>query len=442
MLVRFSVKNFKTFRDEAVLSLIASNYDKSTREDENVISIPKFNIRLLKSAVMYGASASGKTKLVEAMMFMQMFVIESSKDKQKDDLIGVEAFRLQDASQNEPTEFEVTFIENNEMFRYGFEVTRQKVVSEWLYYRPKTKEIELFYRDFQNFSSIHKTNFKRGDSLIKDGMIRENALLLSVAAQFNDEIAGKVINWFNKFRGISGIEERSYMGFTIGRTEDSVHRKRILSLLNAADLGIQDVFIKTLDVNRLPEEMPRDIKDFILKKVREDKDAKFMSDIITVHKIYNKNYKYVGNAEFSMDNDESSGTQQYFYLTGPILDTLEEGSILIIDEMGAKIHPNLVCKLISLFNSKEINAKNAQLIFNTHDTNLLKSGLFRRDQIWFTQKDRYGATSLYPLTDFEVRKDENFEDNYVEGRYGAIPYLGNFDAAVKPKLPRKYENER
>jgi hypothetical protein len=144
-----------------------------------------------------------------------------------------------------------------------------------------------------------------------------------------------------------------------------------------------------------------------------------------------------------MEDEESSGTKKFFALTGPVLDSIENGYVLVIDELDSKLHPNLVCKIVSLFNSKELNPKNAQLIFNTHDTNLLSSGLFRRDQIWFAEKDKYGASKLFSLADFksEVRKTENFEDNYIRGKYGAVPFLGEFDNFINFKMLLSHENE-
>jgi uncharacterized protein len=151
---------------------------------------------------------------------------------------------------------------------------------------------------------------------------------------------------------------------------------------------------------------------------------------LTKHKKYDEDLKAVGNISFSLEDDESSGTRKFFALTGPILDVIENGYTLVVDELDSKLHPNLVSKIVSLFNSKELNKKNAQLIFNTHDTNLLSSGLFRRDQIWFTNKNKYGEAKLYSLADFksdEVRKTEPFEENYISGKYGAVPFLGFFD---------------
>lgn len=428
MLLQFSVKNFKTFKDKASLNLVASNYDKDTREFDNIYNDDKFGIRLLKSAVVYGSNASGKSKFFEALSFMKYFVISSSKESQKGDEIDTEPFKLSSESENSPSEFEVIFTHNNVMFRYGFEVDKKNVISEWLYYKPKTKEIELFYRDGENFET-HSRNFTKGKTVIKEGLVRNNALLLSVSAQFNDKTSIEVIDWFKELKTISGLNESGYRGFTLSKTDDPNQKANILNLLKAADLGIQDIKLEKVDVANLPKDMPKELKDRIIKEVNDEK-KEFLSDILTSHKKFDSNKKVIEFVNFSLDDDESSGTRKFFALTGPILDVLENGYTLIVDELDSKLHPNLVCKIVSLFNSKELNKKNAQLIFNTHDTNLLSSGLFRRDQIWFTDKNKFGEAKLYSLGDFksdEVRKTELFEENYIKGKYGAVPFLGFFD---------------
>ncbi len=428
MLLQFSIKNFRTFKDKATLSLIASNYDKDTREDENIYSEKSFGLRLLKSAVVYGANASGKSKLLDAFAFIRYFVINSSKESQKGEPINVHPFLLSDETENEPSEFEIIFLYNNTLYRYGFEATKEKIVSEWLYYKPKTKEVELFYREGDNFNT-HNRSFTKGGTVVKEGLVRDNALLVSVAAQFNEKTAINVIEWFKRFRTLSGLHESGYQGFTMVKTEDPKHKAKILELLKAADLGIQDIKLQKLDIDSLPKGMPKELRDKISREVSEEK-KEFVSDVLTTHKKYNIDKKVIDNVTFSLDNDESSGTGKFFALTGPVLDVLENGYTLVVDELDSKLHPNLVCKIVSLFNSKELNKKNAQLIFNTHDTNLLSSGLFRRDQIWFTNKDKFGEAKLYSLADFksdEVRKTEPFEDNYIMGKYGAVPFLGFFD---------------
>lgn len=433
MLIQFSVKNYKVFKDKASLSLIASNYDKEMREGENVIVNAQFNLRLLKSAVVYGANASGKSKLVIALSFMRNFINTSSKDRQQGDAIEVEAFQLNTETENAPSEFEAIFIHKDVMYRYGFEVDREHVVSEWLYYRKKAKEVELFYRDHQNFET-HDRNFSKGKAVIKEGLVRDNALLLSVAAQFNDPTCIEVLEWFRKLKTLSGLKEGRSRGYTMNQASFPDQKRKILDLLKAADMGIQDLQLEKLDPADLPDDLPDELKESFKKN---------LFFVFTTHQKVDSKGKVVGDAHFSMDVDESSGTQKFFALTGPILDVLENGYILVVDELDSRLHPNLVCKIVSLFNSAELNKNNAQLIFNTHDTNLLNSGLFRRDQVWFTEKNKLGETSLYSLADFksnEVKKTESFEENYIRGKYGAVPFLGFFDELIK-SLPR-YENEK
>jgi AAA15 family ATPase/GTPase len=427
MIIQFIIRNFKTFKDEAKLTFVASNYDKE-RQSDNLFEIPQFNLKLLKSAVIYGANASGKSKLIEAIDFMKKLVLNSSKESQINEPINVEPFKLNSIAENLPSFFEIIFILKNEMYRYGFEANKQKIVSEWLYYRPKTKEIELFYREGQKFE-IHEQKFKVKD-LIENERIRPNALLLSVAAFWNNKVAKIILEYFDeKLNVISGLKEQNYIGFSIHKLQDINSKTQIIDLMKNADFGIDDLTPKILDIQKLPSDLPKEIRELIESKVN-NKNVVLFDDVLTSHKKFNNNNQIVDSISFSMDNEESSGTRKYFALTGPILETLKNGEVLFIDELDAKLHPNLICKIIEIFNSKHTNPLNGQLIFNTHDTNLLSSNLFRRDQIWFTEKNRYGAASLYSLSDFKtdiVRKEDNFEKNYINGKYGAIPFLGNFE---------------
>lgn len=427
MLVQLSIRNYKVFKDEVKLTLFASNYDKTTRETENVFEVPKFGLRLLKSAVIYGANASGKTKLIDAVHFMKDFILNSSKESQQGKRISTESFRLNTSMVSKPSMFELVFIYENEIYRYGFETTRKEVVSEWLYHRPNTKEVEIFFREKQNFS-VHPKLFKKGNLLVKEKMVRKNALMLSVAAQFNDKLAQKVLSWFEKFHQLSGLHEGGYMGYSMARVNDS--KNRIVSLLKEADIGIEDISIKKMDSANLPDEMPDKLKELIRKKMEEDSSLEFMEGVKTFHTVFDENNKPIQLEEFNLDEEESSGTMKFFALIGPILSALENGETLFMDEIDSKLHPNLVCKLIALFNSVEANPKNAQLIFNTHNTNLLSAEIFRRDQIWFIQKDRFGVASLYSLASFRTdeggRKTDNFEEKYLQGRYGGVPVLGSF----------------
>lgn len=448
MLIQFTVKNYKCFKEETTLSMVASNYDRTTRWEDNVIEVPKFNLNLLRSVVIYGANASGKSKLIEALDFMRHLIRSSSKDKQSGELINIEpfSFRLSTETEKEPSLFEINFIIDNEMYRYGFEVNQKEIISEWLYHRPATKEVELFYRDYQSFE-VHP-KLKKIKFIVENEMIRNNALLLSVAAQFNDKIAEKIINWARKeLNVLSGLQDSRYMGYSIGMLSEDKFKPEVLQFIKGADLNIEDLKPVKMNIDQLPDEFPNELKELMTKKIKED-ESTFFSDVTVFHKKFDSNKKLVNIEKFSMDDDESSGTKKYFAFAAPLIMTLKNGETSVIDELDSKLHPNLVCKIVSTFNSKETNPNNAQLIFNTHDTNLLTSGLFRRDQIWFTEKDRYGASTLYSLSDFKTengekaRIGEDYAANYIKGKYGAIPYLGDFDKLFLTKNEVAHENEK
>jgi uncharacterized protein len=424
MLVKFSFRNFKTFREEAELTLVANT--DTTRQSDNVIKDLLFSFNILKSAVVYGANASGKSKMMEGLSFMKQFAINSSIQSQKGQPVDVEPFLLDTVSSASPSMFEIIFIHKSQLFRYGFEVNRQEITSEWLYHRPKTKEVEIFYREGQEFE-IHQRQFAKGATLIKEKLIRNNALMLSVAAQFNDKLAGDVIDWFNRLRIISGIRESDYADVTVRMSYEPGYKQEILELMQAADLGIEDISFKSSEAGIFP---PDDTGHFrkIVPKPGDNPAIEAFQKPVTAHNIYDEDLRKQGTVSFSMEKHESHGTQKFFYLTGPILDAIKNGMVLVVDELDSNIHPRLVYKIVELFNSGKINRHNAQLIFNTHNTTLLDSDLFRRDQIWFAEKDQYGAAKLFSLADFksDVRKTENFERNYLLGKYGAVPIVEDF----------------
>lgn len=427
MIIQFNFSNYKTFKDRVTLNMVASNYDKDTNESDNIIGIDKLGLRLLKSCVIYGPNAGGKSKFIDALAFFKDFILKSSKDSQEGERINVQPFRLNSRSAKDISDFEMTFIINKTTYRYGFEVNQQIVTAEWLYYRPSKKEIELFYRTGQSIEFDRK-RLDQASVILDFDIVRKNSLFLSVLAQFNNPTAIDILNYFRNMSYISGLEEREYRGSSITKVKEDEHkRKQIVELLKGADLGIEDIRY----VDLLESFDPKTRKDFAdLQDKMNDLDPHMFAGILTKHQVFDDDDNPDGFVEFSMSNEESHGTQKYFYFAGLILDALEHGMILVVDELDSKLHPNLVARIVSLFNSKITNPRNAQLIFNSHDTNLLSSGIFRRDQIWFISKDGYGASKLYSLADFKtdtVRKKEPFEDNYIRGKYGATPFLNEFN---------------
>ena len=430
MLISFSVRNFRTFREKVEWSLVASP-DK-TREEDNVVDLPAFGLRLLKSAVVYGANASGKSKLVEAMEFMADFVKDSSVLGQIGKSTGVEPFKLNPETAELSSEFEIQFIYKNEIYRYGFELSSTRIEAEWLFVRAAKKvrnrpEVELFYRAMQDITyNAQKFGGIIGE-LVKNKAIRANALLISVAAQFNHERAVSLLKWFSNIIVLGKPDEFPEKVLTLVGLRNPILKRDILSFLSSVDLDINDIS----ESHQPMFSLPKDDRNPESGMQAQNWLAQEHASLRTSHYAYNSMREMAEPVEFSVLQDESTGTQKLLMLAGPVLSALAIGQVLVADELDARLHPNLVAKIVQLFNSKTTNPNNAQLLFNTHDTNLLTSGNFRRDQIWFTEKNRYGEATLYSLADFKtdvVRKDDDFEANYVRGKYGAVPYLGNFNA--------------
>ncbi len=421
MLVQFSVGNFRSFKEPVTFSMVAAKIiGKNAEIDSNNIFKVNDNLDLLTSAGIYGANASGKSNLIKAFGFMHWFVLNSSRESQADESINIDPFLLDAEYEHKPSFFEIVFIQNSIMYRYGFEVTQKKVETEWLFYTPKNKEAKLFTRVGDDIQISR--NYK-GDPAAKR-LTRSNALFLSVAAQFNSETSIKVLDWFRSANAISGYEEAGYPGFTANKyVEDQEFQKRILTLVRNADVGVENLVAEKKDINDpsvFPDDMPEEIRDMIRK------DMKGKGSIITLKWIHTRktHENSIEEIPFKL-GQESDGTVKLFHISGPIIDTLNRGSVLFIDEFEARMHTLLTRRLISLFNSQETNPKHAQLIFATHDTNLLSNDLFRRDQIWFIEKDENGASHLYSLAELKVRNNNNFENDYLSGRYGGIPVIGD-----------------
>jgi len=416
MLVNFRVENFKSFKDWTEFSMEATklkNLIESNTFDIN-------NVSLLKSAIIYGANASGKSSLVEAMNKLKK-IIENSLDKTKQYV--AQPFLLNSETEEKETFFEIQFIIDEIIYRYGFEIAKDtKILKEWLYQKklqPRAKEARLFEREKQNITLGNL--FKEGQ-LLSD-KTRENALFLSVVAQFNGKISEKIFRWFGQFNILSNIENDNFKFYSFNKLENDKFKDKIVHFIKSADVGIYDILKKKVSFDELVKENSEleKLPNFII----EDMKKNGLSSIETVHMQYNKTNAFNRFKSFDLDF-ESDGTQKLLALTAPIIETLQNGEILIIDELDNSLHTELVEAIIKLFNSKETNQNNAQLIFTTHDTNLLNQELFRRDQIWFTQKDIYGVSELYSLVEYgkgKTRDDLVLEKNYLNGKFGAVPYI-------------------
>ncbi len=426
MLIAFSVQNFKSIRDLQTLSLEARPDDHL--EWSNVIQDGK--LRLVKTAAIYGPNASGKSNVIEAMIWFRNFVLTSSKEGQVGELIDVKPFRLSSETEKAPTHFEVEFRWQGFDYRYGFEVTSSAVESEWLYRKsPSAKEARLFTREKQDIK-VSAANFKDGKGL--ETRTRPNALLLSVCAQFNGEEAGKILNWIQRFRHVSGLDESGFYEFTATQLLEDKHRKQLLELAQKADFNIQTLRSELRQITEeiLPSEPSAEsafgIRSFHMRMIS------VTGNIKTAHLKLDATNQIIGEVEFDLKKDESSGTQKFVALSGPIMRALEEGSVLLVDEFEARLHPRLTQAILDLFHSP-VNKNNAQLICATHDVTLLESDRFRRDQIWFCEKDQAGATDLFTLADIDsnlVRPNSKFSRQYMLGLFGAVPQLAHFQEAA------------
>lgn len=425
MLVEFSVQNYLSFKEKNTLSLSAAAIKEHV--DTNIFSIDKHD--LLKGAVIYGANASGKSNFIRAMSTMRRLVLQSFEQSSTDEL-DITPFLLHTETENAPSFFEAVFLINNIRYRYGFEVDDKAVQAEWLFEAQKQAEKPLFIRQ-QDGIEVMKS-FPEGKDL--EERTRDNALFLAVVDQFNGRTSKQIMQWFNNFITISGLSHEGYKAVTFGMLEDKKTQPLLLDFYKQLDLGFDDLSTSKKPFD--PRELPNDMPEALVKQLITDLEDSYRIDIKTIHKKYDASNNVKGTIEFDMRSQESSGTNKLFNISGPVFDVLNEGGVLVVDELDASLHPLLTLAITKLFNSKEFNRNNAQLIFATHDTNLLYYGNYRRDQIYFVEKNQYGASQMYSLVEYKeegktIRKDRSFEKDYIEGRYGAIPFIGNLSNIIK-----------
>jgi len=445
MLIEFNVENFLSFKDLTTFSMVAAKSFKE-HKDSHTIEIGN-NLTLLKSAVIYGNNASGKSNFLEAMAFMRASVLNSFRDA----LIGnnerkfpLEKYALSSKSEKETSFFEISFIQNNIKYRYGFELDYDKVVAEWLYHTT-SKEVYLFKRDLQKIE-INKSAFK--EALGKEDDVRENVLFLSFLAYHQkSEISNNVVSWLRNFNFITGIHDRLHKRYTIDKLKSDkgffnwvLHFIKYLEIsnLSTTEEDVNDVDLQTLREKEKDEEIINLLTS--MQKIQSKQSKR--DQLITYHRKYDENNVLIDTVPFNFDQQESEGTKKLLYLLGPWYDTLQNGKVLIIDELDSRLHSHLTLRLIDFFH--HFNRSAAQLICAVHDISLLNKETYRRDQIWFVEKNQFGASELFSLADFKTEKVRNksaFDKNYLEGKYGAIPYF-DIDEKLNELLYGKREAEQ
>jgi uncharacterized protein len=395
MLIEFTVGNYLSFKEKKTLSLEATAIKDNP---ENVIEVGKY--KLLRSAVIYGANSSGKSNFIKALGMMSNLVKQSAQNNSTSD-IDVMPFLLSTETEKQPSYFEILFLIGGIRYRYGFEADNKIIHSEWLFECKVKIEKLLFIRDKD---SIEVTNdFEEGKGL--EEKTRDNALFLSIVDQFNGTISAKIMLWFTSTTIFSGLQHEKEKDLTLLFLKIESLTVWIKDFLSPLNLGFQDFAVK---------------------------DKK----IVTFHNKFDKLGNIIDKYEFDLVKQESSGTNKLYDMAASLIYGLKTGTLTVVDELDAKLHPLLTLAIVKLFNSPVHNTQNAQLIFATHDTNLLNFGCFRRDQIYFTEKNSLESTDLYSLVEYieldgkKVRNDRSFEKDYIAGRYGAIPFIGDFSKLI------------
>ena len=416
MLIEFNVTNFRSLRDRQTFSLAKARGDE-LGETNSFKTVAVNEFELLRSSAIYGPNAGGKSNFLRAMRVMKKIVLESATSLQRGDELSVTPFRLSRETSHASSEFEVTFVANQVRYQYGFSATRERIHEEWLMAYPKGRPQRWFGRDWNEEARSYDWEFGNnlsGEKQLWQKSTRDNALFLSTAVQLNSEQLQPVYDWFRDTLRMANVGSWS-PGFSASLCETN-DKAQIMDFLHAADMDIEDILVekKPFDTDVLPADIPVQLKDAIASDLKD----KQILNIKTLH-------KGADGKSVTFDlKEESDGTQKLFSFAGPWIDTLANGHVLFIDELHDNLHPRLVQFLVQLFHSNETNPNNAQLIFTTHETSILNQDVFRRDQIWFCEKDEDQATTLYPLTDFSPRKGrENLELAYLSGRYGALPYI-------------------
>lgn len=416
MLIEFSVKNFLSFKNKVTLSMEKGNGDENL---DNVINIDDFE--LLRTTAIYGANASGKSNILKALSCAMLMIRNSSSIPIGGKWSFIKPFLFDEVSKNEPSEFEFIFIVKGIKYRYFFSADADRVYDEVLDAYYSQKPTNIFTRTNTNVYDF-KVDKVKLESLSTNNT--DNKLFLSTATTWNYEKTKDAYLWFANsidiYDSFNDIEDKDLIDYS---NNDSDLKEFTLRLLKEADILIKDITVdyeeKEMDsamVDMLIPPLARTGEKFKVKNVNIELEHEIVDDDNNSH-TYRLNF-----------NAESSGTRVLFAFAPFLRRAFATTKVVVVDELEKSMHPALVEFIIKLFNNKEINKANSQLIFTTHATNLLNLDLFRRDQIWFTEKNPInGVSDLYPLDSFSVRKNENIQKGYINGRYGAIPFIKDID---------------
>jgi uncharacterized protein len=425
MLLEMRFGNFLSYKDETYFYMTAAPI-KEKKEDLNIR--PLFSYReenILKTAAIFGANGSGKSNVLKAIQFFIDTILNKPEDFWQNFRNKYSnPFLLNSRTKKEATSLEMSFAIQDLEYRYGFEILENRIEKEWLF-KKQERETRIFFREQQNFDI--NGEYKIFKQLEIMNMIREDALLLTSSAQFNEPTAREILNYFQKYYFFDSFEITSFIhgSKSVPRLEEPEFLEKVSNLLKKADTGIQNIKIRKDRKLTVPN--TGNIEMEALLNLFTNKQS-----LLSFRNVYDENGNVESLQEFIFSKFESEGTRKFFDIAVISLEVLEKGGVLFIDELDTKFHPLLTQNLINLFYNPKINTKNAQLVFTTHDIALLEADLLRRDQIWLAEKDSYGASTLTPLNEFKssdgkgIRNDEAISKNYLKGKYGAVPILSEF----------------
>jgi len=420
MLIEFKVQNYRSIRSEQTMSMVAGSYTEHLDSNTAESGVSELG-RLLRSSVLYGANAAGKTNVLRALQFMQTVVVTSAANTPSR-AYRYDPFKFDANNRGAPSSFEVAFLQNGTRYEYGFSLDEERIHSEWLieYAHPRGRTI--FERDYDPKSQTYEWKlgtFLKGQRTVWRDATRPNALFLSTAVQLNSEQLLPVFEWFQKrlvvIVGVTALNP----SLTLQLLDQPDGKPTLLPFLQVADRDISDISISR-------ESVPQGSVIFPGAAIIEQVQGEPMPRLVKV----SLSHSVGSNAEpVALDlADESNGTQILFRTAGALLNVFANGEVLLFDEIETSLHPLLIRYLVQRFNSSVTNKNNAQLVFSTHNTFLLEQDVFRRDQIWFVEKATDGGSRLYPLSDFKPRNDEVLERWYMRGKYGALPTLTSVSA--------------
>lgn len=441
MLIDFTFNNYLSFADEANFSMVASNTVKECEDDiasiNNVWKNPEGTQRLLKSAAIYGANGSGKSSIVSCMADYRLLVLKSFMNEKIISHVSKKYYRFFVENAEKPVSMQMIFLCNGTRYRLGFQLKDGKVIKEWLFCLSKgsVKESYCYKRELTNIT-VNSRVFKGANGVSQKTRI--DSLFISTCAQFNVDIAMEIKDWIGKkFNILSGDDDTmAYTAETF--MHDDEIRNNIIKIINLVDNNIKGIDVKEslVEDKDIQAEQDKDLAETLMKirNVNSTTPSEIKKvEIFSKHNVFDE--KGTIGATAIPFIAESLGTIRLFSFLGPWFDTLRKGGVLIIDEFGMSLHTKLSIELLKLFSAIE-NPYGAQLIITTHDTNILRKELLRRDQIWFTEKSDLGVSDLYSLVEYKinqansVRNDASFGKDYLLGRYGAIPYFGNISQFI------------